>query len=157
MAAKNRAEAITEAVNRLIEGENEIGGARPARYARTVYLAFEEIGRLLEMRVRLTEICESFESSGLLPENANAHSFRDAYRREKARRDKTRARPAKPLLRADKPGADAEAQPAGSLEGAEQKSSDADEEKERLKNIIGTVVDTGNGVIRKLPNGTFDF
>jgi hypothetical protein len=89
MVLKNRAEAAEEAVTRLIDEENAIASPRADSYSRTVFLAFDKIRALRERRVSFARICGSFEISGMLPENANPHSFRQAYAREMARRNKT--------------------------------------------------------------------
>jgi hypothetical protein len=89
MELKNRAEAAEEAVTRLIDEENTIGSSGADSYSRTVFLFFEKIRSLRERRVSFARICRSFEISGMLPENANPHSFRQAYARERARRNKT--------------------------------------------------------------------
>jgi hypothetical protein len=89
MALENRAEAAEEAVARLIDEENAIGSPGSDSYSRTVFLFFEKIRSLRERRISFARICRSFEISGMLPENANPHSFRQAYARERARRNKT--------------------------------------------------------------------
>jgi hypothetical protein len=89
MALKNRDEATEEAVTRLIDEENATGDPKADSYSRTVFLAFEKIRALRERRISLARICRSFEISGMLPENANPHSFRQAYAREMARRNKS--------------------------------------------------------------------
>jgi hypothetical protein len=89
MTLKNLAEAAEEAVTRLIDEENAIGSPGADSYSRTVFLAFEKIRALRERRVSFARICRSFEISGMLPENASPHSFRQAYAREMARRNKT--------------------------------------------------------------------
>jgi hypothetical protein len=154
MAAKTRAEAIKEAVSRLIERENSSG---PCRYAETAYFAFEEIRRLRDLRISFAEICGAFESSGLLPENADPHTFGDAYRRERARRAKmkggSRAETEKLPGRAYKSGMAA----AKIQEPAKPEPPAAPGGKDRVKELTGALVDTGNGVIVKLPNGSFEF
>ena len=82
-AVKNRDEALKEAARLPLEREN---GVKRGGYAAAVYLAFGEIERLKEMRISLAEIREALESTGLLPANASQNTFRNAYRREKARR-----------------------------------------------------------------------
>jgi hypothetical protein len=89
MALKNRAEAAEEAVARLMDEENAIGSPSEGGYSKTVFWAFETIRSLRERRISFARICRSFEISGMLPENANPHSFRQAYARERARRTKT--------------------------------------------------------------------
>jgi hypothetical protein len=98
MALKNRDEAAEEAVTRLIDEENAIGSPGAGSYSRTVFLAFEKIRALRERRISFARICGSFETSGMLPENANPHSLRQAYAREMARRIKTANEAAKKTL-----------------------------------------------------------
>jgi hypothetical protein len=88
MTLKNLAEAAEEAVTRLIDEENAIASPGADSYSRTVFLAFDKIRALRERRVSFARICGSFEISGMLPENASPHSFRQAYAREMARRNK---------------------------------------------------------------------
>ena len=95
MALENRAEAAEEAVARLMDEENAIGSPGSDSYSRTVFLAFEKIRSLRERRISFARICRSFEISGMLPENANPHSFRQAYARERARRTKSGGEAAK--------------------------------------------------------------
>jgi hypothetical protein len=88
MALNKRAQAIEEAVKRVLEDESVINSAGPYRYARSVNSAFEEIRALRERGVGFEKICKSFEIAGMLPENANLHSFRQAFLRETRRRKK---------------------------------------------------------------------
>jgi hypothetical protein len=146
--------AIKEAAGKLIDQKSE---SERGLYARTVYLAFEEIGRLKDARISLAEICGAFERAGLLQENASPHSFRDAYRREKARRAKLKgglndgdegfsSRAYKSAIAAAK-----------KTEPPQTELPDESDETERLKELTGVWVDTGCGDILKLPNGSFDF
>jgi hypothetical protein len=146
MALKSRAEAVDEAVARLLDEENTIGGDGANSYSRTVFSAFEKIRALREKRVSFERICRSFETSGMLPENANLHSFRQAYLRERARRSKAGSDAAKkaPLS----PARPAMPDNAAGAENAE---------KERARKLAGTVVNTGTGKIIKHADGSFEY
>jgi len=86
---KKRREAIEEAVKRLLDEENAVNSADPHCYSKTAAFAFEEIQSILDEGVRFEKILNSFVISGMLPEGANLHSFRQAFWREKKRRRET--------------------------------------------------------------------
>jgi hypothetical protein len=143
MALKNRAEAAEEAVERLIDEENAIDSHGADSYSRTVFLAFEKIRSLRERRVSFARICRSFEISGMLPENANPHSFRQAYARERARRIKT--------------GNDTAKKTPVSPARSSKSDSTPDAGKENARKLTGTVADTGLGKIVKHTDGSFEY
>ena len=88
MTPFNRKEAFKSAVDRLIAEEDETVCTDMYCYAKTVVASFEEIQSLRTKGVRFDKICKLFETTGLLPENANIHSLRQAFAREKAKRSK---------------------------------------------------------------------
>ena len=70
--------------------ETETPGKHGAAYCytRAAYAAFHEIVELREERFTLAAICKVMERDGLLPEHANPHSFRRAFKKELASREK---------------------------------------------------------------------
>jgi hypothetical protein len=146
MAMKNRTDAVDEAVTRLLDEENSIDSADVKSYSRTVFLAFEKIRSLREKRISFVRICKSFEVSGMLPENASPHNFRQAYLREKARRIKTNSDAANTARKIPEPPLNP-AKPGGAPEP----------EKEKNRKVSGTLVDTGLGKIIKHADGSFEY
>ena len=86
MDQQSRESALKSALDRLLAEEGETASEDMYCYAKTVITSFEEIQLLRLKGVRFDKICKLFEESGLLPENANIHSLRQAFAREKARR-----------------------------------------------------------------------
>jgi hypothetical protein len=154
---KNQKYALQSAINKLLEEKNAVdnGGV----YVKTVLEAFDEIQSLITKGVRFDRICEAFKASGLLPENAGVHSFRQAFRRERKKRrenssssqkmDSGKAVPALEAL--PKPAADK----SPGVEAAKNETRET--EKERLKKMLGVEVDTGLGTIVKHADGTFEY
>jgi hypothetical protein len=146
MALRNRTDVVDEAVTRLLDEENAIDSADVKSYSRTVFLAFEKIRLLREKRISFVRICKSFEVSGMLPENASPHNFRQAYLREKARRIKTSGDAANTARKTPAPPSNP-----GKPDGAREP------EKERTRKVSGTIVDTGLGKIIKHADGSFEY
>jgi hypothetical protein len=146
MALKNCTDAVDEAVMRLLDEENAIDSADLKSYSRTVFLAFEKIRSLREKRISFVRICKSFEVSGMLPENAKPHNFRQAYLREKARRIKTNNDAANIARKFPAPS-----QNPGKPGGAPEL------EKEKNRKVSGMLVDTGLGKIIKHADGSFEY
>jgi hypothetical protein len=172
MAARSKREAIEEAVQRLTEEDEFLDSAVPYLYARTVRAAFEQIRSFREKGVSFIRICRSFALSGLLPKNASPHSFRSAYYREAARREKlgldaqadskpaadgaTKTASAKPVLKTTMTPRNTAADGANGAAGT--RAAETEEEKAaRIKELSGTVVETPGGSVLKLSNGSFDF
>ena len=88
MEPQTRKEAFKSAVDRFLAEEDATVCTDMYCYAKTVVASFEEIQSLRARGIRFDKICELLETSGLLPENANVHSFRQAFAREKTRRSK---------------------------------------------------------------------
>lgn len=59
-------------------------------YAQVIYGYYTEIQELLDDGFTMATVCSYFEKKGVLPDNADKHSFRRALRRETARRKKAR-------------------------------------------------------------------
>jgi hypothetical protein len=161
MALKKRSEAIEEAVNRLLEEDDTNDPTDPHCYSRAIFSAFEKIASLREKGVEYARICKSFETAGLLPENANLHSFGQAFRREKARRDKYAKSTKTPIPeKSDRGTAKNTADsPLKAHKSAEEATKAGDEaaDKEWIRKLTGTTVDTGLGKIIKHSDGSFEF
>jgi hypothetical protein len=140
--------------------ETETPGRRGAAfcYARAAYAAFREISELRGEGFSMAAICKVMENDGLLPKGASRHSFRRAFRKELARRGR-----AAKAERGEHPAANAAGKKEPRAPARKPAAADKPEnpvsgaEDEKLKELTGNVVDTGTGVIRKLPNGSFDF
>ena len=57
-------------------------------YAKAIYGYYVEIQELSDEGFTLATICSYFQKKGILPDEADVHSFRRAFRREVARRKK---------------------------------------------------------------------
>ena len=143
MALENRAEAAEEAVARLMDEENAIGSPGSDSYSRTVFLAFEKIRSLRERRISFARICRSFEISGMLPENANPHSFRQAYARERARRNKS--------------GGDTAKKTPAALMRPAMPDSAQDMGKDNARKLTGTAAKAKFGNVTKNTDGSFEY
>jgi hypothetical protein len=162
MTLKKRGEAIEEAVNRLLEEADAPDPAAPRCYSRAASSAFEKIASLREKGIGYVRICKAFESSGLLPENADPHSLGQAFRREKTRRGKIAAK-TPPSERSDRDTVKkADALPWKADKTIEKTVPEAAKvgndatEKEWIRKLTGTTVDTGLGKIIKHSDGSFD-
>jgi hypothetical protein len=162
MALKKKSEAIEKAVNRLLEEDDANNPSDPHCYSRAIFSAFEKIAPLREKGIGYARICKAFESFGLLPENADPHSLGQAFRREKARREKYSAK-TPPSERSDRDTAKkAAASPwkadksiAKTAPEAAEAGNDATE-KEWIRKLTGTTVDTELGKIIKHSDGSFE-
>jgi hypothetical protein len=158
MAVDARKEAAERAVNGLLDGEAAICGADPYCYSMTASAVFEEIALLRGKGMRFDKICAAFAKAGLLPNNAKPHSLSQAFLREKRRREKTI--PTAMVGDAKKSGATEADQAAKFSQKTEPAAPDFDgeaAEKEKIRKMTGTVVDTGRGKIIKHADGSFEF
>ena len=185
MEPQDRKSSLKSAIDRLLAEEDAAGSTDMYCYAKTVVTSFEEIQSLRTKGMRFDKICKLFETTGFLPENANVHSFRQAFLRESARRNRTNE-----LLRELKDGIAREKQgkkpipaktqipsggnPAGGVnkkepntpplinqggkrQEAEVARSREETEEERIKKMMSVTVNTGTGIIVKHPDGSFDY
>jgi 2-keto-4-pentenoate hydratase/2-oxohepta-3-ene-1,7-dioic acid hydratase in catechol pathway len=74
--------------------EEEVPGKRGGDffYAQVMYSHFDEIEKLKAEGFTLTIICKFLEKKGALPTNSDLHSFRRAFRREAARRQRVNSK-----------------------------------------------------------------
>ena len=158
MTQKTGKEAIQEAVERLLAEEDVMDNDAVYRYAKAVLLAYDEIRMLLGRGVKFVRICKFFEASGLLPENANAHSFREAFHRECKRRGEkySRTMPSRERAHGEKKAIVNRAQVNQPTKSAPERNN-ADSAKDLARKMGAVTVETGSGKIIKYPDGGFDF
>ncbi|GHV39401.1 hypothetical protein FACS1894187_19330 [Synergistales bacterium] len=158
MDKKNADKAIEEAVDRIFREKEEDPAAytpsHPDSYAKTVSLAYEKITSLRDMGIGYDKICASFEISGLLPHPAAVHSFSQAFRREKAKRqDKT--------VQNIKTSESNKIIPYSTKKIVVKESividDKAEQDRERIEQLTNATVDTGLGTIIKHPDGSFEY
>jgi hypothetical protein len=132
-------------------------------YASVVRTGYEEIQKLREEGYTYNVICEAFVERGILKESATPKGLSTIFQRETKRRAKLSERSGNGGSRENNQGKKASIitknEEAG-LKNAKKKEPEEtreDDVTERLKQLTGTVVDTGTGKIRKMPGGTFEF
>jgi hypothetical protein len=158
MALDARKEAAERAVNGLLDGEAAIRGADPYCYSMTASAAFEEIAMLRGKGMRFDKICAAFAKAGLLPPDAKPHSLSQAFLRERMRREKTaRTETAGTPEKSSATETDRAAKFSQKTESAAPNFGGEAAEKERVRKMTGTVVDTGRGKIIKHADGSFEF
>jgi hypothetical protein len=159
-------EAAMEAIENILEREKPFDKIGEHVYSRLIAGAFEKIRFLRGKGFSFVQIFNAFEKAGLLPKNPKYKCFIQAFQREKERRSK-----ADDLLNLLENNHDTEKKEVspiaakrireiGNRKKSEPRMPEPDEkarEQERIKELTGTLVDTGNGIIRKLPNGSFEF
>ncbi|GHS88779.1 hypothetical protein AGMMS49957_10850 [Synergistales bacterium] len=163
MAINKRSEAIEEAVNRLLEEDDVYSSSGLRCYARVASSAFERIASLREKGIGYDRICKSFETSGLLPENADIQCLGQAFRRERAKRSNGVKNAKVPIF--ERSGSDTVKKSAVPFVKAETSikkttAGTADDEaadKELIRKLTSTTVNTGLGNIVKHSDGSFDF
>jgi hypothetical protein len=132
-------------------------------YARVASLAFEKIASLREKGIGYDKICESFEASGLLPENADIQCLGQAFRRERTKRSNDAKNANSPIH--ERSGSDTVKKivvpfvRAGiSVNKVVTKAIDDEAaDKELIRKLTSTTVNTGLGNIVKHSDGSFDF
>ncbi len=131
-------------------------------YSKTVRSAFETVGKARSEGFSFAQICAALEKAGLLPREANPHSFRQAFHREETRRKKEEVL-LKLVTKQAEPKGQTAPQPAPperkqpQTVGAETASASEEAERERIRRMTSRVVDTGTGKIIIRSNGTFDY
>jgi len=153
-----------EAIENILEREKPFDKIGERVYSRVIAGAFEKIGFLRGKGFSFVQIFNAFEKTGLLPKNPKYKCFIQAFQREKKRRSK--ADDLLNLLENNQGTEKKEVSPIAAKRIREigkkpdPRMPEPDEkarEQERIKELTGTLVDTGNGIIRKLPNGSFEF
>jgi hypothetical protein len=129
-------------------------------YSKVVHTAFGRIRTMKGKGFSFAQICGAYEKAGLLPGNARAGSFRQAFQRECARRMKEDE--LKKLVK-DGDGTETDTATAANVDKAIQSTNDRadkpdqESEKEKIRRITGTAVNTGLGKIIKHADGSFEY
>jgi len=143
-----------------LSAEGPLWKCDPCVYHATVCRYFQQIQAMRREGFSYVQICRAFEEEKVLPGNPKVNSFRQAYRRERVRRE--RGGILKSLLKGDggelprKPAVKPVIMPEPQVTTAK---TPEEVEKERQKRRIGgTKVETLNGgTITKYTDGGFDF
>lgn len=88
-------EKVVKVADILAEIRNVASPGRSGKaypYAQTIYACFSEIEKLIDAGFTMATICKYLEGEGVLPNGADIHSFRRAFRREVARRSRQSTR-----------------------------------------------------------------
>jgi hypothetical protein len=130
---------------------------------------FAKVGKFHEGGFSFVQICAACEKAGLLPKGANPHCFRQTFRREHTRLEKSEEL-AKQFRETDsgieeKSGLGKADQLSNAGRSVIKTASEPavplpDDEaaiKERIREITRTVVDTGLGKIVKHSDGSFEY
>jgi DNA-binding transcriptional MerR regulator len=140
--------------------ETETPGRQGAAfcYSKAAYAAFSEITALREEGFSMATIHKVMESDGLLPKNSSPYSFRRAFRRESARRERAAKAPREEHPHSDtgkREAVTSATKPAAADEGKILDEEGA--ERERIRKMTSVTVKTANGTIVKHADGSFDF
>jgi hypothetical protein len=148
-----------ERAENILKRENPLARKETNTYAGVMRSVYAKVGRLRAKGFSFTQICAACEKSGLL-KDANPYCFRQAFRRERARR-LTDEELAKFMSEARD---EKQASPANGTDspqiigpGSANPGSEEDEENDRIKKLTSTTVDTGLGIITKNTDGSFDY
>jgi hypothetical protein len=129
-------------------------------YSKVVQAAFGRIRAMKGKGFSFAQICDAYEKAGLLPGDARAGSFRQAFQRECARRMKEDE--LKKLVK-DGDGTEPDTAAAATVDKAIPNTDDRvdkpdqESEKEKIRRITGTAVNTGLGKIIKHADGSFEY
>jgi hypothetical protein len=156
-------EAANERIEEILQNETPLNRKGGHIHSDTAKKFFGKIESLRRRGFSFIQLCVAFEKAGLLPENSNPYSLRQAFLREMARRAK-----AEELLKEVKKGGEAEetvsvnAAPPVRAAGAAKKENGGaaarnESGEERVRRLTGTVVDTGLGKIVKHSDGSFEY
>jgi hypothetical protein len=162
---------LTDEMNTaLAQAENALNGETPHNsvtgyiYSEIARAAFGKLELFRNRGFSYAQICSALEKTGLLPKDSNPYSLRQAFHREKARLKRegelmklleddsdsvSKEKPGKPEKTAV---VKAQVKP-----GPEKSKPEEDAKAEWIKQMSGSVVDTGTGKIVKYPDGSFDF
>lgn len=174
-------EFANERIEQVLESEPPCWAKEGCSYAGTVKKFFGKIRALRNRGFSYIQICRAFEKAGLLSADSNPDSFRQAFARESARRDRTnellmevRAGPSaeEPLKEANPPKKVSDvtanpkpprapniAPPSVKQDAPQAAAAPESEEamREKLKRMTSRVIDTGTGKIIKNHDGTFEY
>ena len=147
MDADEEKARISNLIHRVRETETPGRYGAAYCYSKVVYAAFREISALREEGFSMTAICKIMESDGLLPKNASPFSFRRAFKRELARREKT----------AKIPGSNNPVNDARGKESAASRSKHIENEAGISEKLIGNDVKKDIHAKKKLHDGSFEY
>jgi ribosomal protein L12E/L44/L45/RPP1/RPP2 len=155
-------EAANERIDAAIEHETPLRRKEGRIYSGAAREFFGKIKALRGRGFSFVQICGAFEKAGILPQDSNPYSFRQAFLRELSKRVR-----AEELLKevknaresaAEPPAANAPARtnaPGKPDKNASAARTESDEEK--VRRLTGTVVVTGLGKIVKHSDGSFEY
>jgi hypothetical protein len=156
-------EAANERVEEILRNEAPLNRNGGHVHSDTAKKFFDKIESLRRRGFSFIQLCGAFEKAGILPENSNPYSLRQAFLREAARRAK-----AEELLAEVKKGGETDAAvsanatpPVRTADTAKQENGGTaaknESGEERVRRLTGTVVDTGLGKIVKHSDGSFEY
>jgi hypothetical protein len=156
-------EAAIDNAENILKKENPLERTEANAYSSVIHASFERVKAMRKKGFSFVQICKAYEKSGLLPGNSRAGSFRQAFQRENIRRLKERE--LKKLVVDGKDGDGKEQKTAvaagedksGKETNVESADAEREREKERIRRLTGTVVDTGLGKIIKHTDGSFEY
>jgi hypothetical protein len=161
MSPENDMDGVKQTLDRL---KTKAGRGRENTafsFAKLAYKVFDDINDLRDAGLSLITICKELETDGHLPAGANPYSLSKALRREGERRERRAGTAQKKQVDHDAIRKEAAAKIIASNKKTDQRKIEpdkkTDEEERRIKELTGTLVDTGTGVIRKYPDGSFEF
>jgi len=159
-----------EVIENILESEEPFYKSTDHVFSSLIPAAFEKITLLRDKGFSFVQICDAFVEAGFLPKNTNPKYFTQAFRREKERQKKMDKllgmvkSGGKPPKKEEEliasPTKKANSAATNSNKVAQNKGGEAektDQEKERVRKMTGTVVDTGLGKIIKHTDGSFEF
>ena len=157
----------SERIEEILRNQTPLNRKGGHVHSGTAKKFFGKIKSLRERGFSFIQLCGAFEKAGILPEESNPYSLRQAFLREKARRAK-----AEELLKEVKDNALGEAAPSpkanmtdstpasktASAQNNQTRAPDKEAaEKEWLRKQTSTTIDTGLGKIIKNSDGSFDY
>ena len=174
-------ELANERIEEILQHEKPLRRKGGYVYSIAARNFFNKIKVLRNRGFSFIQICGAFEKTGLLTEESNPYSFRQAFLRESAKRDRINEllRELKDDPAVEKPAPAREQIQSGdnSASGVNKKDSSTpllinqekkrqetkiarsceETEEERIKKMMSVTVNTGTGIIVKHPDGSFDY
>ena len=155
---------MDELSKKLDEALSSFKKGKSRLYLYIVKNKFDAISRLLREGNTFISLFEHFVECGILPEDGNPESLRQAYRREalkRAKKTETKSHDTQKKANTISSPAITETLPqkekVSAGLGEEQKVNEDEERVELIRKQLGTVVDTGTSRIIKYSDGSFDF
>ena len=153
-------ETAADAAEDFLKEEIPLKRREISTYSEVVHAAFGRIRTMKGKGFSFAQICGAYEKAGLLPGNARVGSFRQAFRSERARRMKDGE--LKKLIQngdnmEENTTTTADVGKAVQHTDCRTDKPDQESEKEKMRRITGTEVDTGLGKIIKHADGSFEY